>query len=175
MIVRTIERSGQLYGCFSILTMTETATGSRLRSEQSLWKTLALHAPEFVEPGVIKSQPEYLVFGHAYGYDNAGESMVGVRFAGATKWFRVFGSRLYPDAMQPSAIGKVPLDWRNSYGGADFASNPTGIGRATNDDGMIVVPHFEAPDAPWRPDGHNQVAVGFGPLDVIIEIKAVLK
>lgn len=162
----TVERNRQIFGCFSVLTMTGTTTGSQLRSEPSLWKMLAQCAPAFVEAGVVKSQPEYLVFGHAYGYDGAGEGVVGVRFAGQRKWFRVFGARRYPDEMQPALLGKVPLDWRNAYGGGDFAANPIGMGRAKGEDGRITVPHFEAPDAPWRPDGNKQVAVGFGPLDV---------
>jgi uncharacterized protein YjbI with pentapeptide repeats len=166
VLFRTVERRREIFGCFSLMMMT-TGTGpdSQVRSEPSLWKALSAHAPEFTEAGVIKSQAEFLVFGHAYAYDGAAEGTVGVQFAGVEKRLRVFGPRQYPDAMQPAPFEKIRLDWRHAYGGPDFAANPTGVGRVKDASGNIVVPHFEAEGRPWRFEGKAQAAVGFGPLD----------
>jgi uncharacterized protein YjbI with pentapeptide repeats len=166
VLFRTIDRKRTMYGCFSLFTMTVRNGAPALRSEPSLWKTLAQHAPEFVEAGVIKSQSEFLVFGHAHAYDGLTESVVAVQFAGIKKWCLVFGPRQYPNAMKPAPFEKVRLDWRHAYGGPDFAANPVGVGRVRDDTGSIVVPQFEADGLPWRPDGKGQVAVGFGPIDV---------
>ena len=167
LLFRTVERSRRIYGCFSVLTMHETVDGlPHLRTEASLWQTLAARAPDFTEASVAKSQPEYLVFGHAYGYDGQAEGVAGVRFAGRTKWLRVFGARRHPDAMQPAPLGKVPLHWRHAWGGPGFAANPLGTGCEPDADGGIVLPHFERPDAPWQKDRANAQPAGFGPLAV---------
>lgn len=164
---RTIERQQSIYGCFSLFAMTVRSGAPVLRSEPSLWKALAQHAPEFVEAGVVKSQPEFVVFGHAHAYDGLAEGTVGAQFAGIRKWCRVFGPRKYPNAVQPAPFEKIHLDWRHAYGGPDFAANPSGVGRAKDDDGNIVLPHFEPPDTPWRPNHLQQQPFGFGPLDVM--------
>jgi hypothetical protein len=52
---RVVQRSRRLYGCFSLLTLTAGGPAAPLlRSEPSLWKALAEHAPGFAEAGVIK-------------------------------------------------------------------------------------------------------------------------
>lgn len=167
LMFRTVDRRGASYGCFSLLTIVARDGIPLLRSEPSLWKTLAQHAPEFVESGVIKSQPEFLLFGHAHAYDGATEGVVGIQLAGTRKWCRVFGARVYPNAMRAAPFDRVRLDWRKAYGGPDFAANPLGIGREKDDAGNILVPHLELEGAPWRPDSHGQLAVGFGPLDAM--------
>ena len=167
VLFRSIDRNRSLYGCFSLFMMTVRTGAPALRSEPSLWKTLAQHAPEFVEAGVIKSQPEFLVFGHAHAYDGSAEGIVGVQFAGIKKWCRVIGPRQYPSAMQPTPFERVRLDWRHTYGGPDFAANPLGVGRVKDDSGNIFMPHFESEGMPWRPDGKAQAPIGFGPLDVM--------
>jgi uncharacterized protein YjbI with pentapeptide repeats len=163
---RVVERQRSIHGCFSLLTMSLRAGAPLLKSEPSLWKSLAQHAPEFVETGVTKSQPEFLVFGHAHAYDGAAESAVGIRFGGVEKWCRVVGPRRYPDAMKPAPFERVRLDWRHAYGGPDFPANPLGMGRARDEAGRIVLPHFEASGMPWRPDDRPLVPAGFGPLDI---------
>src|ERR1700712_1813934 len=146
LLFRTVERTRKIYACVSVLAMSEAAATAdappagaafarhRLRTEASLWKTLAAHAPEFTEAGIVKSQPEYLVFGHAHGYDGLGEGIAGVRFAGATKWLRSVGPRRHPDALQPGPLERVPLHWRHAYGGPKFARNPLGTGHAKGED-----------------------------------------
>lgn len=166
LLSRTIERHGALYAGFSLFAMTVRAGTPTLRSEPSLWKALAQHAPEFAEAGVVKSQPEFLVFGHAHAYDGATEGLAGVQFAGLKKWCRVFGPRSYPNAIQPAPFEKVRLDWRHAYGGPDVAANPAGAGWIADDAGNIALPRLEAESMPWRRDGKQQSPFGFGPLDV---------
>lgn len=178
LLFRTVERQRKIYACVTVLALSEAAATAdapsasaayarhRLRTEASLWKTLALHAPEFTEAGIVKSQPEYLVFGHAHGYDGSNEGVAGVRFAGRAKWLRSFGPRRHPDALQPTPLTRVPLHWRHAYGGPAFARNPLGTGHGKGDDGRIVLPQLEMPEAPWRPGDEAQQPAGFGPLDV---------
>ena len=167
LLFRTVERQKRLYACVSVLAMTEGPPDAPyLRNEPALWKTLTKHAPEFNEPGVVKSQPEYLLFGHAHGYDGQGEGVVGVRFAGATKWLRSFGERHHPDVLQPAPLAATPLHWKHAYGGPGFAANPLGTGRVKGPDGRIALPRFERPDAPWRPGDAPIEPGGFGMLDI---------
>ena len=163
---RTVDRSRGLYGSFSLSTMTEHRGLPRLRSEPSLWKALAQHAPEFAEVGVVKSRPEFLVFGHAHVYDGLSEGVVGVQLADVKKWCRVFGPRRYPNAMRAAPFEKVRLDWRHAYGGPGYAANPIGVGRMKGESGEIPLPQFELEGVPWRPNDLAQDPVGFGPLDV---------
>lgn len=166
ILFRTVDRRRAVHGCFSLLTMTARSGEPTLKSEPSLWKALAQHAPEFVEAGVVKSQPEFLVFGHAYAYDGQAQGVLGVQFAGIKKWFRVFGPRHYPEGLEPAAFDKIRLDWRHAYGGPDFPANPAGMGRARDDSGNIALPHFEADGERWAIDAEALRAVGLGPLDI---------
>lgn len=182
LLFRTVDRGGEHYGCFSLFTMNSLSGAPLLRSEPSVWKTLAAHAPAFTEAGVLKSQPECMVFGHAYGrttntergIEVQTEGVTGVRFGSVKKWFKVFGERVHPDALQALPLGKVPLDWSQTYGGPDLTTNPQGIGRAKDDAGAIRVPPLEHPDTPWATHGTPEKAaddamkpVGFGPLDMM--------
>jgi uncharacterized protein YjbI with pentapeptide repeats len=167
LMFRSVERNRKIYACFSVLAMSESVGGApHLRTEASLWKTLAAQAPEFTEAAVVKSQPEYLVFGHAYGYEGQTEGVAGVKLANSSKWMRSFGERRHPDALQPAPLTKVPLHWRHAWGGPDDANNPLGVGRQRDEEGRTVLPRFERPDAPWRLDHASPQAAGFGPLDV---------
>ena len=167
LMFRSVERNRKIYACFSVLAMSETVNGApHLRTEAALWKTLAAQAPEFTEAAVVKSQPEYLVFGHAYGYDGQTEGVVGVKLAKSRKWIRSFGERQHPDALQPSALTKLPLHWRHAWGGPGDANNPLGVGQQPDEEGRTVLPRFERHDAPWKLNDANPQAAGFGPLDV---------
>ena len=167
LMFRTVERSGQIFACFTLFTMDALTGAPLLRSEPSIWKTLAAHAPEFSEAGVLKSQSEFLLFGHAHAPAGASESIAGVRFGAIKKWCRVFGERAYPRALPPQPFGLVRLDWRNAYGGPDAPANPLGTGRQAGADGQIRLPPLEHPETPWRPGDQKQVPFGFGPLDVM--------
>jgi uncharacterized protein YjbI with pentapeptide repeats len=168
LLFRTVERQRSIYSCFSVLAMTSRSGSPTLKSEPSLWTSLAQHAPDFVEPGVIKWQPEFLVFGHAYPHaDDRGRGAVGVQFAGVKKWFPVSGPRTHPHALDPAPFERIRLDWRHAYGGPDFPGNPAGMGRVKDGQGNIALPHFEADAEPWRADAEATTPVGFGPLDVM--------
>lgn len=166
MQFRVVERHRGQYASFSLLTMTHRTASPALRSEPALWKTLAKHAPEFTEASIVKSQPEFLVFGHAHAYDGASRSVAGVQLADVKKWCQVFGPRSHPHALEPAPFDKVRLDWTYAYGGAGYAANPLGVGRAKDPSGQVPLPRLELDTSPWRGVDTDQVPVGFGMLDV---------
>ena len=145
--------AGACYGCFSLLDDEPARRASRAWSRNPrCGKRLAQHAPEFVEAGVIKSQPEFLVFGHAHCLR---------RFCPrarrrSVRRHRKVVSRRRAAAVSPrGAAGTLredpprlaPRVWRPR-----LRANPPGMGRARDEAGRIMLPYFEADGMPWRPD-----------------------
>lgn len=141
-----------------------------LWGEQSMWNFLAKEmAMPMIDEGVSKLTPEFLVHGHAYATaERPHACAVRVTLAGKEKTVLVFGDRYWDGtrASEAKAFEKIPLVWDRSYGGADFAANPTGKGRVTTD-GVRPLPNLELPGKRiLKPDQAVEPA-GFGLLDVM--------
>lgn len=170
---RAVDMGDRFYMSLNIFAAVDVAQAPKLLLEQTLWQTLPLAAPDFVEVGMPKPQSEYLVYGHAYPHEGApGRTHVGVRFAGQQKALMVWGERRW-DGRQisgPLPFEKVPLTWQHAYGGEGYALNPIGCGhlqagQAPAPTGLSL-PQLESPTQAWHPDPARNVPVGMTALSV---------
>ena len=118
-------------------------------TDMSMWKFLGAEMPEgpLIDEGVVKQRAEFLVHGSAYAPGGSATACeVVAQVAGRRKVLHAVGPRQWVGrrASDPAPFSSVPLDWRHAYGGAGFAPNPVGIGRAR-------------PDAPGQPQALPQV------------------
>ncbi len=173
VLPRPVEHRGQFHLCASVFAMVPLRGASMLFSDQNLWKTLPLAAPDFIETGVPKVRSEFLVYGSAYPATD-GEtpeaSTFGVRFAELTKTGRAHGRRIARggDILAQEPLVAAPLDGTASYGGPQYAPNPRGTGHPSSQrpDGMLMLPTIEPLDRPWHPDPEQNRALTFGALDI---------
>ncbi|MDH6592567.1 uncharacterized protein YjbI with pentapeptide repeats [Variovorax sp. TBS-050B] len=147
------------------------ADAGSLWGEQSMWKFLAQEmASPLIDEGVAKVTPEFLVHGSAYPPGGASTGCaVRARLGTVEKTLLVIGDRHWHDATTPSApapFERMPLDWSRAYGGADFAANPAGRGRAKVDD-LLFLPNLELPGQRLLCADQAAAPAGFGALDVL--------
>lgn len=146
------------------------AQGERgaLWSEQSMWDFLSQEmAVPLIDEGVAKLTAEFLVHGRAFPQPGQPAACaVRARLGAREKTLLVFGERRWDGAQAtaPEPFAQMPIDWAHAYGGADFALNPAGKGRAVQG-GAQWLPNIERPDARLlRPD-HAVPPAGFGALE----------
>lgn len=145
----------------------EQGARGTLWAEQSMWAFLAREmAQPLIDEGVSKLTPEFLVHGNAYPPAGQNACAVRARVGSREKTVLVFGDR-YWNGAQPSApapFDVMPLQWSRAYGGPDFAANPAGRGRQS-EEGLVSLPNLELPhDRLLRPDQAIAPA-GLGALD----------
>jgi uncharacterized protein YjbI with pentapeptide repeats len=122
-------------------------------SEMSMWSFLGKEMPggPLIDEGVVKLRSEFLVHGQAHAPGgSARQCEVRARVGSLDKRLLVSGTRYWVqrNASEPLPFERVPLDWAHAYGGAGFADNPLGMGRAVTDiNGVSVrlLPQVE----PW--------------------------
>jgi uncharacterized protein YjbI with pentapeptide repeats len=174
VLPRPVEHRGQVHLCVSVFAMVPLRGTPLLFSDQNLWKTLPVAAPDFTEAGVLKTRSEFLVYGSAYPPATDGEPAqavtFGVRFADLSKTGRAHGLRMAhgSDVVANEALVSAPLNGSASYGGPQYASNPRGTGHPSSrqPDGMLRLPAIEPIDQPWHPDPERNRALTFGALDI---------
>ena len=143
-------------------------------TDTSMWNFLGQQMPEgpFIDECNLKGASEYLV--RAIAHPPGGQAQaceVVARVAGREKRVHAVGPRRWVgrDASTPEPFSALPLDWRHTYGGPDYPSNPLGMGRApvAGPDGQAIrpLPQVVLPGQnPGTPDDIVP-AVAFGPID----------
>lgn len=167
---RPIEYRGRRALCISALLHVPLEQGAhgRLWGEQSMWDFLAEEMAEpLVDEGVAKLTAEFLVHGRACPPSApATGCAVRVRVGPVSKTLVVMGDRHWEGerASAPQPYTQMPIGWERAYGGADFAANPAGIGRAAVQD-VRPLPNVEWPHAPLHHPDQVAEPAGFGRLD----------
>ena len=172
LLTRPIEYRKRFGLCITSCLHVPFAQGAHgaLWGEQSMWNFLGKEmAMPMIDEGVSKLTPEFLVHGHAYPTaERPNACAVRVKLAGKEKTVLVFGDRYWDGARatEPKAFEKMPLSWDRAYGGADYAANPVGKGRAARD-GVVWLPNLEMPRARILKPDQRVDPTGFGLLDVM--------
>lgn len=145
-----------------------------LWAEQSMWSFLGKEMVQpMIDEGVAKLTPEFLVHGKAWLPKDVrpgapAACAVRARLGTCEKTLLVFGDRYWDGtrASAPQPFESMPIEWSAAYGGADFAPNPSGRGRAAQD-GVTRLPNIESPqERVQRPD-QAVSPTGFGAFDAM--------
>lgn len=160
------KRFGLCVSAYLYLPFAQDERGS-LWAEQSMWAFLADEMTQpLIDEGVSKLTPEFLIHGNAY--PPAGQNACAVRahVGSVEKTVLVFGDRYWngTEPSTPAPFDVMPLDGSRAYGGPDFAANPIGRGRRT-EDGVQWLPNLELPTDRMLRSGQAIAPAGFGALD----------
>lgn len=158
----------------SVLALAQMSDAPQLLHEQALWDVLedALTEGGVVDLIIPKPHAEYLVSGVAFTAHQPGKTqcLVQAQVGDKIKALRVSGHRYWVAgaATAPQPFDALPLRWAHAYGGAGYADNPLGCGRAlerVNGVDVARVPNIEAAHE-WLTSPRQQpaAAAGFGPL-----------
>ncbi|RZL95629.1 MAG: DUF2169 domain-containing protein [Variovorax sp.] len=158
---------------FSVLVMAELGSSRKLYSEKELWQFWAEHgdAEMPLDESIVRTRAEYLISGFAFPHDTEGYGCtVAARVGELGKQLSVFGDRLWQgDSLsKPARFDRMPLSWRQAYGGEGFASNPAGKGAAPVEvDGGLLrfAPNVEDPADLIVTPAQKVTPAGFGAMD----------
>ncbi len=122
---------------------------SALLSEQELWQAVeqALPEGEVLDQGLPKPRGEYLVYGACHSAVPVRGREILVRVAGLQKRLQVFGPRFWQGCEHGKAefFTRLPVTWREAYGGPGFAENPLGLGHVPLPEDIHPLPFVEDP------------------------------
>ncbi|WP_071059027.1 DUF2169 domain-containing protein [Pelistega sp. MC2] len=134
-----------------------------LCSEQDLWQHFGEECQQQFDVEILdiigkKKTPEIVVNAYAYGkYAEGGKTLVQLKLNNVSKTLEIWGNRYWIDGKPstPESFDKIPINWRNAYGGADFDKNPKGKGRDYMEIGeaqlrVKPLPNIEHPSYPIR-------------------------
>lgn len=183
VITRAFELRGKQYLAVSVLLFSRMGEKTVLLPEKDLWPFWAAQpeAQAPLEEGFPRRHGEYIVCGSAWTTEQRRDA-VAVRAAvgGLRKELVVWGPRAWqgatPSPAQP--FESMRLAWTESYGGADHAANPVGIGRAEVEvAGRRLHPlaRIEYPTRPLRSPREEGLPAGFGPIDMMWAQRAAFR
>ena len=173
---QTLEVRAKFLCTFGVPLLFEIGPQATLLPEVELWRLLGSELPPEAtfDPGVPKTQGEYIVIGEAFA--PAGQSVsschVRTRVGPLEKLLFVSGDRRWSHGAPtaPEAFQSLPIVWPRAYGGPDFADNPLGKGhRPIALGGQVVheLPNVEDPRRPMRTLSDQPLPASFAPLDML--------
>lgn len=128
-------------------------------TEQEMWNLFNEVAvndfgAELLDMSIPKKQPEILVSGYGFGkYAVEGRTAVQIKVGNVKKDLWVTGDRVWEGGRpsKPKDFERIPISWKNAFGGPSFSANPYGKGFTSLNDKMsdlISLPNIEDPNNP---------------------------
>lgn len=150
------------------------------RTEQEMWNfyndvAFKDFGAELLDMSIPKKQPEILVSGYGFGkYAVEGRTAVQIKVGNVKKDLWVTGDRVWEGRhpSKPKDFERIPISWKNAFGGPNFPSNPHGKGFASLTDkvlGSIPLPNIEDPHNPVIKKNEHYEAVSFSMLPLEYE------
>lgn len=127
---------GHYYGVTIAILASFSSGKVVLEKEQDLWKlfndeSVQVFGAETLDLCVPKQVADLIVNGYAYGvYSKENMTAVQVQLNNINKILWVYGDRYWIDnkATKPKPFDRVPISWRNAFGGGDYEYNRLGKG-----------------------------------------------
>jgi uncharacterized protein YjbI with pentapeptide repeats len=120
-----------------------------LLPENVIWQRIqeALPADEILDQGLPKPRAEFLVYGACCSRNPVRGREIQVQVGTLRKGLHVFGPRFWRahGLTTPRPFTRIPVTWRQAYGGIGHALNPLGLGHARLHRGVHPLPLVEYP------------------------------
>lgn len=183
LLTRSFEFKKRQYLGISVLLYSPMGERPWLLPEKELWPFWATQpeAQAPLEEGYPRRRAEYLLCGSAYTTSQRREAVaVRARVGDLAKDLVVWGQRHWDGTRMtpPLPFQSLRLGWQQTYGGADFAPNPLGMGRGDREvDGcrLRLLPHVEYPQHPLSAPHDVGVPAAFSPIDGLWPQRAALR
>jgi uncharacterized protein YjbI with pentapeptide repeats len=183
VLTRPFELRRKQYLGVSVLLFSPLDETVKVLPEKELWPFWATQpeAQGALEEGFPRQHGEYLVCGSAWTTPQRNDAVaVRAQVGSLAKELVVWGERRWEGhtASPAQPFKSMRLGWALSYGGADFAANPLGMGRAAIDDaGRQARPlaRIEYPQHPAQSPRQEGVPAGLGPIDAMWPQRAALR
>ena len=142
-------------------------------SDQKLWSDIlpTLDSNGFLDHGIPKSEPEFLISGLAYTahQENKKSCVVKAQVADKEKTLRVTGDRFWIGARptEPVPFDRLELTWGNAFGGIQSTENPQGKGLeniTVGDTSAVPLPNIESPEDVVEHRDSRPTPIGYGPI-----------
>lgn len=155
VLIRPFRYYQKNFLAFSSIIYVDNQESGTLLSEQQLWidfKNICYEDfdTSILDTGIPKSQPEIIVFGYGYGkYSEDNRTAVSIIMNNVKKNISVFGDRFWDgdSITSPQEFVKIPINWKNSFGGPDYKFNPIGTGLKQDGESKIhKLPNVENDD-----------------------------
>ncbi len=161
---------GDLYLSIAVLAcfpLDEAGTGGLL-PEPLLWETAmsAMGDGEVLDDGWPKPAGEFIVYGAAHSPRPAPGMEITARVGNLSKTLAVTGERLWTPGGAPGTpvpFKRIPVTYRNAYGGPGFQYNPVGKGFEPGPDGTHPVPNIQYPGERLTSPADTAFPAGFAP------------
>lgn len=170
LLLKTFSQNGKDFLAISVLSLIDLNTPDIPEPEQQLWKLAGseLEKHAVLDLGMPKPVGEVLLQGNCYTPNGFPRHAQPVSFSVGSlhKELYVFGSRNWQSLAgitqltKPQPFTNANINWRNAFGGSEYAYNPLGTGI---DNGAL--PLVEYPDQLIGSPSDRPTPAGFGPVD----------
>ncbi|WP_144640174.1 DUF2169 domain-containing protein [Bordetella genomosp. 13] len=157
--------------------MVDFSAGFCLVDEQQLWglfgeESAQVFGAEALDFGIPKPRPEIILNAYGFGrYAIDGRTAVSVSVNNVRKDLWVTGDRYWSDGRPstPLPFERMPICWKNAFGGEGFLENSQGKGYGkTVVDGIPVrfLPNIEDPASPVVLEGQRYAPAGYAAIPI---------
>lgn len=165
------------YLAVSAYVMIDFSSELFLETEQRLWgifneESILNFGVEALDLGIPKRTPEIILNAYGFGaYAIDGRTAVSMSVNNVRKDLWVTGERYWSDGRPSRALpfDRIPISWRNAYGGPGFDENPMGKGYVETDvNGLRArfLPNVEDPAYPVNREGQHYHPAGYSAIAI---------
>lgn len=175
--IKSFGLQNKLYLTTTVQVFFDLTAPDTLLTEQELWSVLPvqLGSDAKADMGFPKPHGELLVTGSCFALNDGGTqaSDVQVSIGELSKRLLVFGERRWLQSgvpSRPEPFVRMPISWRNSYGGSGYEKNPIGkgyTGKKTVSGEVFPLPNIENPSHLVGSPADTTEPAGFAPLDMM--------
>ena len=181
LLIKPFGIRDRLYMAVTVIVYFDLTAPDEVLTEQDLWKTIPgqLGKTPILDQGMPKPRGEVLVTGSSFAPRGKKRpaSMASFRVGELSKTLYIFGNRhwlkkggMITSMTDPEPFSEMSITYENTFGGKEFALNPTGKGIAERKkpDGKtyIPLPNIEHPHRLIAAPKDRPEPAGFGPLDM---------
>ncbi|MDK2921467.1 MAG: hypothetical protein PWR24_1024 [Desulfonauticus sp.] len=181
LFIKSIKIKDKIYLVCSKFILFDLINPKNILTEQELWQKLpnTLKGNSILDMGIPKPRGELLLTGSCFSPKQKATPVLEVRVkvGNLNKTLTVFGDRYWKPSplgwkiSEPKPFTKMPISWKNAFGGKNYKKNPLGKGidKVLLPDGkeVIPLPNVEYPNQLIVSIKDRPEPASFGPIDIM--------